>query len=93
MNVTLLFKCGVHIAALDASRNHNSFLISGNLWSLLKFHQLIIFANSFACGILGQVWYLIVFFPDLCRLSYFDPDQGRKKSKTLGMCDKYHFAI
>ena len=24
------------------------------------------------CGILGQVWYLIVSFPDLCRLSYFD---------------------
>ena len=23
------------------------------------------------CGILGQVWYLIVLFPDLCRLSYF----------------------
>ena len=27
---------------------------------------------TFACGILGQVWYLIVSFPDLCRLSYFD---------------------
>ena len=25
----------------------------------------------FPCGILGQVWYLIVLFPDLCRLSYF----------------------
>ena len=24
------------------------------------------------CGILGQVWYLIVSFPDLCRLSYYD---------------------
>ena len=23
----------------------------------------------FLCGILGQVWYLIVSFPDLCRLS------------------------
>ena len=22
------------------------------------------------CGILGQVWYLIVSFPDLCRISY-----------------------
>ena len=30
-----------------------------------------IFLN-FPCGILGQVWYLIVSFPDLCRLSYFD---------------------
>ena len=26
---------------------------------------------TFPCGILGQVWYLIVLFPDLCRLSYF----------------------
>ena len=24
------------------------------------------------CGILGHVWYLIVSFPDLCLLSYFD---------------------
>ena len=26
---------------------------------------------TFPCGIMGQVWYLIVSFPDLCRLSYF----------------------
>ena len=26
---------------------------------------------TFSCGILGQVWYLIVSFPDLCYLSYF----------------------
>ena len=26
---------------------------------------------TFPSGILGQVWYLIVWFPDLCRLSYF----------------------
>ena len=26
---------------------------------------------TFPCGILGQVWYLIVLIPDLCRLSYF----------------------
>ena len=26
---------------------------------------------NFPCGILGQVWYLIVSFPDLWRLSYF----------------------
>ena len=25
----------------------------------------------FPCGILGQVWYLIVLIPDLCQLSYF----------------------
>ena len=27
---------------------------------------------TFSCGILGQVWYLIVSFPDLCLLSYFN---------------------
>ena len=26
---------------------------------------------TFPCGILGQVWYLIVLFPDLCHLYYF----------------------
>ena len=26
---------------------------------------------TFPCGILGQVWYLIVSFPDLYHLSYF----------------------
>ena len=26
---------------------------------------------TFPCGTLGQVWYLIVLIPDLCRLSYF----------------------
>ena len=26
---------------------------------------------TFPCGILGQVWYLIVLIPDRCRLSYF----------------------
>ena len=31
-----------------------------------------IFFVTFPCGILGQVWYLIVSFPDLCCISYFD---------------------
>ena len=26
---------------------------------------------TFPCGILGQVWYLIVLIPDLCCLSYY----------------------
>ena len=26
--------------------------------------------GTFPCGILGQVWYLIVSFPDICHLSY-----------------------
>ena len=32
----------------------------------------IVYFVTFPCGIPGQVWYLIVSFPDLCRLSYFD---------------------
>ena len=27
---------------------------------------------TFSCSFLGQVWYLIVLIPNLCRLSYFD---------------------
>ena len=27
---------------------------------------------TFPCGILGQVWYLIVSIPELCHLSYFN---------------------
>ena len=30
---------------------------------------------TFPCGILGHVWNLIVSFPDLCRLSYFNEYQ------------------
>ena len=26
---------------------------------------------TFPCGILGQVWYLLISFTDLCRLCYF----------------------
>ena len=31
---------------------------------------------TFPCGILGQVWYLIVSFPDSCCFSYFDKDKS-----------------
>ena len=30
----------------------------------------------FPCGILGQVWYLIVSIPDLCRLSFIQVNIG-----------------
>ena len=38
-------------------------------WLLLV--MFIVFFVTFPCGILGQVWYLIVSFPYLCRLSDF----------------------
>ena len=31
--------------------------------------------DTFPCGIMCQVWNLIVSFPDLCRLSYFYLDE------------------
>ena len=41
------------------------------LTSLLLFVMLNCDFVTFPCGILGQVWYSIVWIPDLCRLSYF----------------------
>ena len=40
---------------------------------------------TFTCGILGQVWCLIVLFPDLCRLSYFNSrdSNGDQDIKSL----------
>ena len=36
---------------------------------------------TFPFVILGQVWYLIVLFPDLCRLSYLDKFSNKKPDK------------
>ena len=38
-------------------------------WLLLVMFILLLLLSP--CGILGQVWYLIVSFPDFCHLSYF----------------------
>ena len=43
------------------------------LTSWLLFVMLNCVFITFPCGILGQVWYLIVSIPDLCTLTYFDP--------------------
>ena len=32
---------------------------------------------NFLCGFLDEMWYLIVSFPDLCRLSYLDIFTGQ----------------
>ena len=42
---------------------------------------------TFPCGILGQVWYLIVSFPDLCRLSYFKSELSYSLSSGLLACN------
>ena len=31
-----------------------------------------VFVTSHDCGVLGQVWYLIILIPDLCLLTYFN---------------------
>ena len=36
---------------------------------------------SFPCGIIGQVWYLIVLIHDICQLSYFDILSGDNTSR------------
>ena len=41
------------------------------LTSWLLFVMFTCIFVTFPCGILGQVWYLIVSIPDLCRISYF----------------------
>ena len=38
---------------------------------------------TFRCGILGQVLYLIVSIPDLCRLSYFHNVIKEKLTKLI----------
>ena len=37
---------------------------------------------TFQCGVLGQVWCLIVSIPDLCRLSYFDSENKTRFKKA-----------
>ena len=38
---------------------------------------------TFPCGIVGQVWYLIVAIPDLCRLSYFQMSEPNSHKESL----------
>ena len=42
------------------------------LTSWLSFLMFYCVFVTFPCGILGQVWYLIVLIPDLCHISYLD---------------------
>ena len=44
------------------------FLLEGLLLSVMFNCDFV----TFPCGILGQVWYLIVSIPDLCPLFYFE---------------------
>ena len=37
---------------------------------------------TFPCGVLGQVWYLIVYISDLCLLPYQTPEDGATRPGT-----------
>ena len=39
-------------------------------------HDVYCIFVAFRCDVLDQLWYLIVSFPDLCRLSYFKAFTG-----------------
>ena len=49
------------------------------VWLLLVMFNCVFV--TLPCGILGQVWYLIVLIPDLCRLSYFQQSSEMVKIK------------
>ena len=40
-------------------------------WERADLLALVCVFITFPCGILGQVWYLIVSIPDLCHLPYY----------------------
>ena len=69
--------CFLCLAFLMLSR-----LFMAALWSPagkgLTVVMFIVFHVTFPCCILGQVWYLFVSFPDLCRLSYFGSAKAMK---------------
>ena len=64
--LVFVIRSHLHIAALISPAGKG-------LTSWLSLEMFIVFLLlSHPCAILCQVWYLIVSFLDLCRLSYFD---------------------
>ena len=45
---------------------------------------------TFSCGILGQVWYLIVSIPDLCHIIYFEISWEADNSQKVLICSLYY---
>ena len=69
----LYLSCVCHVLASHAALWSPA---GKGLTSSLSFVKLNCVFVTFPCGILGQVWYLIVLIPDLCSLSYFDTMKG-----------------
>ena len=64
----LVFVLLLHTSVIDALWSP----AGKGLTSWLSFVMSYCVFATFPCGILGQVWYLIVSIPDLCPLSNFD---------------------
>ena len=78
-----LFIFCIYIAALQSPAGMTG-LLAGLLARLFeKFSCVFV---SFLCGILGQVWYLIVLIPDLCILTYL-------VSYIMGVCVRTIFSL
>ena len=77
-----------HIKHNDCERRVNKlgFLNCSCLWCLF------VFFVTFPCGILGQVWFLIVPIPDLCRLSYFEITNIILNLKVITKCSVFIFS-
>ena len=48
---------------------------------------------TFQCGVLGQVWCLIVSFPDICFLSYFYPKYQKIPDELLMLLSLFGIAM
>ena len=49
---------------------------------------------TFSCGVLGQVWYLVVSIPDICLLTYFGVLQVELGvSESLNKFDFFMFLV
>ena len=65
-----------HFRVYHAFLSHHCSPV-GTCWERVSLLALLYVMFSFGCvifpcGVLGQVWYLIVSIPDLCLLTYFD---------------------
>ena len=68
--------CILRVAIQNFFKRMHSFAVLWSparkaLTSWLMLVMFIVFFVTFPCGILDQVWYLIVSFSDRCHLSYF----------------------
>ena len=73
------------IATYSADPDHSDPVLH-SLSKRLTSWRLFVMSNcdfvTFPCGILGQLWYMIVLIPALCRLSYFQTFQQKTKQTT-----------